>query len=169
MARRAAFDLGSGATKLSVADVNFQEGSLPLAKEVVLSRKVDILLTEDLERNNETSTFSEAILDVVEATLCQFKAEAEAQGTEQYAGVATAAFRKAKNGQQFLDRIFNKLGIRFYIISQVSCLDLLLLSEAFPSCPLPPNPPPPFCFCLPYSRSHTLAHTHTCSRVYTTV
>ena len=119
MVRRAAFDIGSGATKVQVADVKLHVGAFPVPDKAVYSEKKNILLTEDLERSSDGS-FSPAVLDELARVLTAFKAKAAAAGAEQFAGVATAAFRKAANGPDFLRRMEGELGIRLRIVAQVA-------------------------------------------------
>jgi hypothetical protein len=119
LVRRAAFDIGSGATKIEVADVNLHVSIHPRAQDAIYSEKTNILLTEDLESNTEGS-FSSRILGELEQVLRLFKAKAEEVGAEQFAGVATAAFRKAVNGPEFLRRMETELGIRLRIVTQAT-------------------------------------------------
>jgi hypothetical protein len=123
MVRRAAFDVGSGATKVEVADVKLHVGILPRPQKAIYSEKINILLTEDLERSTDGS-LSPSILTELEGVLRTLKVKASEAGAEQFSGVATAAFRKATNGPQFLQKMQSELGIRLRIITQVIRADL---------------------------------------------
>ena len=114
--RRAAFDVGSGATKILVADVDMHAGPLPAISKVVFQKKVSILMSEDLQKSGQAS-FSSGILHELMETLKEFKREADEAGAEQFAGAATAAFRKAKNGPDFLEQVRGE-GIELRIIPQ---------------------------------------------------
>ena len=104
---------------MQVADVKLHVGAFPVPDKAVYSEKKNILLTEDLERSSDGS-FSPAVLDELARVLTAFKAKAAAAGAEQFAGVATAAFRKAANGPDFLRRMEGELGIRLRIVAQVA-------------------------------------------------
>eukprot|EP00286_Rhodomonas_abbreviata_P020365 CAMPEP_0181306172 /NCGR_PEP_ID=MMETSP1101-20121128/10147_1 /TAXON_ID=46948 /ORGANISM="Rhodomonas abbreviata, Strain Caron Lab Isolate" /LENGTH=440 /DNA_ID=CAMNT_0023412189 /DNA_START=54 /DNA_END=1376 /DNA_ORIENTATION=+ len=114
--RRAAFDVGSGASKILVADVDMHAGFVPAITKVVFSKKVSILMSEDLQKGVGTA-FSSGILQELMQVLMDFKREAEAAGAEQLGGAATAAFRRAENGPEFLKKV-NAEGINLKIVSQ---------------------------------------------------
>mmetsp|Transcript_14708 Transcript_14708/g.34918 ORF Transcript_14708/g.34918 Transcript_14708/m.34918 type:complete len:412 (+) Transcript_14708:185-1420(+) len=114
--RRAAFDVGSGATKILVADIDLHAGMVPSISKVVFQKKVSILMSEDLQKSENTA-FGSGILHELMETLKEFKREAQANGAEQFAGAATAAFRKATNGPEFLKQVRAE-GIDLKIISQ---------------------------------------------------
>ena len=122
MVRRAAFDIGSGATKVEVADVKLHVGILPRPQKAVYSEKINILLSEDLEQSTDGS-FSLSALNELDKFLKAFKVKATEAGAEQFAGVATAAFRKAENGPEFLRKMETELGIRLRIITQARFCD----------------------------------------------
>ena len=52
--------------------------------------------------------------------LADFKQKAEAHGATDFAAVATAVFRKAANGAEFIGRVRNQIGIPVEITSQVT-------------------------------------------------
>jgi hypothetical protein len=109
--RRAAFDIGSSATKIQCAD--YEEG-LPLntiiGQERPVSFGVDYLKSAD-------GCLSESIqlkgLEVLE----ELKYEAEKSGATQFSAIATEVFRKAVNGHQYLDRV-SAMGIPVTILTQ---------------------------------------------------
>lgn len=51
MVRRAAFDVGSGAVKMCVADLDMHAGLLPSIEREVHSVRENLLLSEELERS----------------------------------------------------------------------------------------------------------------------
>lgn len=114
--RRAAFDVGSAACKIVVADVDLHAGSFPNITETVYSDRVPLQLSDDLAMS-EGSTFSEAMLRQLREVLYEFKHRAAQHGAEQYSGVATAAFRKASNGPAFLLQLRDE-GLPLRLISQ---------------------------------------------------
>lgn len=111
---RAAFDLGSGSTRLKVAKVDRCQDKI---LEVLLEREEKIDFKEDLIKSRDNS-FSEEIMTSSIATLKTLKSEAEKFTPKEYVAVATAAFREAKNGQKFIERINVTLWINPRIITQ---------------------------------------------------
>ena len=116
MVRRAAFDIGSAACKIVVADVDLHAGSVPAITKIVLSERVSVQLSDDLNMGSGVQ-FSEHALQELREVLLEFKKQALEQGAEQFAGIATAAFRKASNGPSFLMQI-RKEGLPLRIMSQ---------------------------------------------------
>ena len=114
--RRAAFDVGSAACKIVVADVDLHAGSVPAITQTVFSERVTVPLSDDLAQG-AGAQFSESALQELRDVLFEFKKRAEEQGAEQFAGVATAAFRKASNGPAFLLQLREE-GLPLRIISQ---------------------------------------------------
>jgi len=109
---RAAFDIGSGSTKMKVAKVD------PCAEEIleVLStsaRKVDY--AESLAR---TELFTEEVRAAGLVTLQELREEASRFRPKRWRAVATAAFRKAKNAESFLKEVEKKIGLKARVISQ---------------------------------------------------
>ena len=102
--RRAAIDVGSAACKLQVAEVDMMSEDYPIIVKVMHEEKVNLLLGEDLERS-ATDMFSDKILQDLKHVLVDFKNVASQHGAEEIAGVATAAFRRAKNGYSFLAEV----------------------------------------------------------------
>lgn len=102
--RRAAIDVGSAACKLQVAEVDMMSEDYPIIVKVMHEEKVNLLLGEDLERS-ATDKFSDKILQELKHVLVDFKNVASQHGAEEMAGVATAAFRRAKNGYSFLAEV----------------------------------------------------------------
>jgi exopolyphosphatase/guanosine-5'-triphosphate,3'-diphosphate pyrophosphatase len=111
---RAAFDIGSGSTRLKVAKVDKCKSKV---LETYLEREEKIDFKEDLLKSN-TDSFSEEIMNSGLETLKTLKSEADKFSPKEYITVATAAFREAKNGQKFIERINVELWINPRIISQ---------------------------------------------------
>lgn len=111
---RAALDIGSGATKLRVAEVDTEKNKI-----------VKVLLTEnfavsyqDAITNSPDNSFDENIMQEGLAVLKKSQELAENLGAEKVIAVATASFRSATNSQEFIDRIFQETGIQVHIIDQ---------------------------------------------------
>lgn len=111
---RAAFDIGSGETKLKVAQVNTCELKI---EKVLLESKRDVGYKADLEKS-KNKQFSDTIADQGYKALQELKNEAATFKPTQYVGVATAAFRDAENAEAFIEKIEKELAIKVEIISQ---------------------------------------------------
>ena len=111
---RAAFDIGSGSTKMKVAEFNTCDSTLT---KVLLEDQTRVNFQESLQVSND-GTFSEEVREDGMDSLRLLLEKALKQNATRFAGVATAAFRKAKNGQDFLNEVEKKLGIKAKIITQ---------------------------------------------------
>lgn len=111
---RAAFDVGSGSTKMKVIEFNTctQEVTKTLLEDQV---KVDY---RDALEKNPNGEFSPLVQTQGLAALEKLKADAQAQGAKKFTGIATAAFRQATNADVFVNLIREKVGIPVRIISQ---------------------------------------------------
>ncbi len=114
VSRRAAFDIGSGTTKVKVADVDLCEKTLD---GVVLAEDTPVFYGVDVAEPHGEG-FREDTMDRGFAALATFKAQADQYRPEAYAAVATAAFRRARNAPEFIARIEAELGIPVNLIAQ---------------------------------------------------
>lgn len=111
---RAAFDVGSGRTRMVVAQVNTcEQRIIKILKED--SVKVNYSSVFD---KNSTGGFTLEIQKQGLAALVKLKAQADDFKPLAYSGVATAAFRKANNSADFVSEISKKLKINLRVISQ---------------------------------------------------
>lgn len=112
--RCAAFDIGSGATKVQIADVDLcsQRVITSLMKK---SEKVPFASALD---RSENLTFPDEVMDSGILTIRKLLREAGEFNVGEGAGVATAAFRRAENAETFVQKVFRETGIRVRIISQ---------------------------------------------------
>jgi len=114
MQRRAAFDIGSGSTKLVVADVT--AGRI---EKVLFGKEYPVGFALDWKRSSE-NLLSEEVqqrgLEVL-GILVQ-ECEVLDVAPESRAAIATEVFRKALNGAAFLARVHEKLGLRVEVITQ---------------------------------------------------
>ena len=108
---KAAFDLGSGKFKLLVAEV--QEKNI----QVKFSKLLSVELGADLAESEE-QTLSDDIQKKALDSLKELKKNAEEYGATHFQGIATAVFRKAKNGDIFLQNLIRETGLDLEIISQ---------------------------------------------------
>lgn len=112
--RRAAFDFGSGKTKLQVADVDTDSHNIV---ETLYSDAIIVLLSEDAG-NHPQGHFSEQIQQQALAATLTLKQKAIELGAEEFMGLATEAYRKAENGQELVDKYLSELNIPVKIIPQ---------------------------------------------------
>ena len=106
------FDVGSGATKCHIAVMEQRR-----IVQSLLSEQTEVLLRHDLELSPD-GLLSDEILSRCENVLLAYKRKGEDMGVTEWNGVATAVFRKAKNGGAFLKRIYEEHGIPIGIVDQ---------------------------------------------------
>jgi exopolyphosphatase/guanosine-5'-triphosphate,3'-diphosphate pyrophosphatase len=111
---RAALDIGSGATKLRVAEVDLQKGNI---EQVLETQSFSVPYQEELSKSKD-GNFTQEVMDKGIQTLKDSVEIAQKHGAEKVIAVATAAFRKANNSDAFIKRIFDETGIQVHIIDQ---------------------------------------------------
>lgn len=115
--RRAAFDIGSGATKLMVADVEL--GPPARIVDVHFAQEVPVGFMMALRQSGD-GTLSSAIQDqgmeVMRALVA--KCQELGVGAGSRCAVATEVFRKASNGADYLRRVKEELGLEAPIVTQ---------------------------------------------------
>ena len=110
---RAAFDIGSGSTKMKVAKVNTCLGKI---LKIYLEESGPIGYNEDLKKSSN-NTFSNTIIDKGVQYLKMLKVKASKFNPDSYVGVATSAFRKSSNANIAIEKI-NDIGIDSRVVSQ---------------------------------------------------
>jgi exopolyphosphatase/guanosine-5'-triphosphate,3'-diphosphate pyrophosphatase len=110
---RAAFDIGSGSTKMTVARVNRCKGEI---EEILFEDQSAVAYKQDLYSNN--NTFSDATIKKGIYELSELKATAVDLGATEFSALATEAFRTAKNGKDTLDQLEDKTDIEINVITQ---------------------------------------------------
>jgi hypothetical protein len=113
ISRRGAFDIGSGATKLQVSDVDSETGTI---RETFFGQERPVAFGAAWLRS-EDSNLGPEIQEKGLQTIKDFLDIGNSFGTEHYSAIATEVFRKASNGQLFLDKI-RSLGITVSVVSQ---------------------------------------------------
>ena len=112
---RGAFDVGSGKTKLLVADVDIVAGTLVKVRygiEEDVQFKSDLLASPD-------EMLSPAIQATGLTTLQALISKAKEHGAEPpYAGIGTDVFRKAKNGMEYLETVRQELQLDLSLATQ---------------------------------------------------
>lgn len=111
---RAAIDIGSGATNLKVAKVD------PSTNKILIQlyeKSIPVPYQKQLEQSTDES-FDREIMDQGIRTIKALKELAGSYQVKKVVGVATAAFRKAKNADQFAKEIEQQTGVQVRIINQ---------------------------------------------------
>ncbi len=119
---RAAYDIGSNATKTMAAKVNVCDMTLDA---VFIDKAYPILYRQDLF-GSEVGEFSDEIkskgLQILQSAKTNiegsYQNRAIVSAEFQHCGIATAAFRKANNGGSYVQELSAKLDIPIKIISQ---------------------------------------------------
>lgn len=128
---RAAFDVGSGATKIAIAqcvpnkslNAGTDEGTSPgsgiqsynVCMPLLHEDYQEVLLRHSL---NPEGFIAQETLDRCYRVLSGYAQKAREIGCSEMFGIATAVFRDSKNGQDFLDKVSRNLGIQIDIVSQ---------------------------------------------------
>eukprot|EP00911_Craspedida_sp_UC1_P002299 UC1_evm2s1739 len=117
---RAAFDVGSGKTKMDVCTVDVHRNVIV---NTLYSEQIDVPFALDMLEGGAGGggggeLLSEDILERGMSALVHLKARANQLGASAYAGIATAVFRRATNGADFLARAETQLAIRLSVVSQ---------------------------------------------------
>ncbi len=113
--RRGALDIGSGALKLLLADVDTETLQI---KDYLYSHIVEFPFSESLAGNPKGSFFENELQDQALLTLKQMLMKISQHQPVTIVAIATEAFRQAKNGNQLALKLKNELGIPVHIISQ---------------------------------------------------
>lgn len=111
---RAAVDIGSGATKLKVAEVNLKTHKI---EKVLVNQSFPVQYQEELEKSKD-GKFNESVMNEGMEALKKCKEIALKEGAQKVVGVATASFRKATNAEEFIKRVHQETGIKIHIIDQ---------------------------------------------------
>jgi exopolyphosphatase / guanosine-5'-triphosphate,3'-diphosphate pyrophosphatase len=128
---RAAFDIGSGSTKMVVAKVDICQ---QMILNVLLRDSRKVGYKEALAADSNNKLPSQTVTTGIKA-LAELKRGAQALGAKEFLGVATSAFRKAVNGALVIKKILKNTGIKVSIISQrrEAILGYLAVSAIFKS------------------------------------
>lgn len=112
----AVFDIGSGTTRMQVADI---AKCRPDAPRSLVRHEVPLGFTADLAASGG-GNFSDAMRDEALAALGDMVVAARALGAQRLHGVATAAFRRAENAAAVLDDWSQRFELKIDIIDQQS-------------------------------------------------
>jgi exopolyphosphatase / guanosine-5'-triphosphate,3'-diphosphate pyrophosphatase len=122
--RRCAFDIGSGETKLAMAEVTLA-GSTPRVIKL-LSRKALIPFAASLQ----DSVIPDAVIEEGVRTLNELRNACEILDAREYSGVATSGFRMARNASPALARLSQETRIPLRVISGEEEAALAFLAAA---------------------------------------
>ena len=111
---RAAMDIGSGQHKLCIATVDPTTNSI---LRILHKEQRQVLLNHALVQAGTGLLNDEVLGDSFDA-LAAFKRRGLELGATQFAGVATAVFRRASNGEAYLQRVNAELGLGLRVVSQ---------------------------------------------------
>ena len=111
---RAALDIGSGATKLRIAEVDERTNRI---QKILFDDFFVVEFQESLEKSPD-GAFNQEIMDKGVEAMKWAKKTSNDYGAEKVVAIATAAFRTAKNAQEFVERIEKETGVEVYIINQ---------------------------------------------------
>lgn len=111
---RAAIDIGSGATKLCVAEVDLASHKIV---KILKTQNFTVPYQEQLA-NDKSGNFNSQVMQQGIDALKQAKIVAKKHGAENVIAVATAAFRKAHNADDYIAEIKQTTNIDVNVIDQ---------------------------------------------------
>lgn len=111
---RAAIDVGSGATKLRVAEVDLKSRKIV---KILLNTQFTVGYQEDLAHSTDGKFSPEVMKTGLQAFKDAVK-QANDLGAHKVVAIATAAFRKADNAENFIQEIHQQTGVDVYVIDQ---------------------------------------------------
>jgi len=119
---RAAFDVGSGATKMKVGRVTSDDKGIAdvelLFPTATDNGEVKVAYQDALKASGKRKELPEEVITNGAAELKKLKATAESLGATEFVGVATSAFREAGNGQAAAEKLSKESGIAIKVITQ---------------------------------------------------
>lgn len=112
--RRAAIDIGSGGTKVTIADVDTDSNQIT---NIVLDTSFSVPYQASLDKSKD-GTFDDETKALGLKTFKEIKEIADQNQVQRIAAIATSAFRKANNSQEFVKQIEQETQIKVNIILQ---------------------------------------------------
>jgi exopolyphosphatase/guanosine-5'-triphosphate,3'-diphosphate pyrophosphatase len=122
MMRIAAIDVGSNSIHMVVAEAR------PDGHYVVLDRGKEMVRLG--ERSLSTGRLTRSAMERGLKTLARFKALALRHGVKRFCAVATSAVREAGNGGEFIQRIYDEVGLRVRVVPGIEEARLIYLGVA---------------------------------------
>lgn len=111
---RAAMDIGSGATNMKIAKVDRNTDKII---SIIFEQSIPVGYQKQLEQTGD-DLFSRTTMDEGIKAISALKQMADSYQVKKIVGVATAAFRQAKNSEDFVKEIKEKTGVAVKVISQ---------------------------------------------------
>jgi exopolyphosphatase/guanosine-5'-triphosphate,3'-diphosphate pyrophosphatase len=111
--RRAAVDIGSGTTKLTIADINTDSNQIV---HIWYQSIEPIELRRDLAASSD-GYLSKNIEEQLISTFKEMKAKTRQFAPQQWFGIGSSVFRTAKNGQQVLNRLKTDEDVTIRLVS----------------------------------------------------
>ena len=116
---KAAFDFGSGATKMALARVAATTGEV---LEVLYEEERSVLLGDSMAASGTKKLISEAVISELFSALNDFTniiaSNCQDQSAVRLSGIATAVYREANNGPELMQLIRDRYGIPMQILPQ---------------------------------------------------
>lgn len=112
--RRATIDVGSGGTKIAIADVETDTNTIV---EVVMESSFPVPYQNSLDKSDD-GTFDDETKNLGLHTFQKIKEITNQHQVEKIVAVATSAFRKSNNAVEFTKEVEAQTGIEVKIISQ---------------------------------------------------
>lgn len=112
--RRAAIDIGSGGTKVAIADVDTETNQIV---QTVLDTSFPVPYQASLDKSVD-GTFDQETKALGLKTFKEIKTTADQHQVQKIVAIATSAFRKANNSKGFISEIEKESGIKVQIIPQ---------------------------------------------------
>jgi len=113
---RASLDVGSGDTKVTIAEVNRQKNKID---KVWLQTFKTVDLRKDLSVSKEEKNLSKKIVLELIDTIKQFQEKGSKYHPVEWTAVGTSVFRTAKNSKEVLENVKEATGITIRIIPQL--------------------------------------------------
>lgn len=112
--RRAAIDIGSGATKVTIADVDTETNQI---MEIILETSIPVPYQASLDKSLD-GTFDDETKALGLRAFKEIREFADHCQVQKIVAIATSAFRKANNTRKFISEIKKDCGINVQIIPQ---------------------------------------------------
>lgn len=110
---RAAFDIGSGTTKMTIAKVNRCQNKIV---EILFEDQSSVPYKQSLYDNK--NSFSKDVVSNGIKELIELKATAVDLGAVEFSALATEAFRTAKNGKETIEKLEDEAEVNIRVINQ---------------------------------------------------
>lgn len=111
---RAAIDIGSGATKLRIAQIDTIKNKV---QKIILDQAFTVPYQEHLEKSPD-QTFDETVMQIGLNAIKKCKELSLQYEASKIIAIATESFRKAKNAKLFIKKVFDETSVPIHVIDQ---------------------------------------------------